>query len=407
MMVGMWWLAWLGCSGSSAPPVPEAADPEPAAKAEPEGPEPVLVMVQAQFLPTNKPGPAKAVFYRKQGRIWTPETLEDPESNVWHKAVFWRDGLLTIGAEKALLKHWTRTDGVFRGQTLYEAEFGGKFDRFRDVEIGDVDADGAEEIVLATHDAGVVAVGDETDGAWSFQQFDKAPDTFVHEVEIGDVDGDGKQEFYVTPSERNRASGASQPGGVYRYDVQPDGTYARTPVVEYTATHAKEILVTDLDGDGTDELYVVKEGVTVVSNSKTTLEEPVTIERYTRDEAGQWSMSPVAELPGESQCRFLVAGDVDHDGDEELVAAAKSTGLWRIEPDGEVSNIATDTGGFEHATHLADLDGDGKLEIYAASEQRGNRLLRRYVWDGEGFRAEVMAPIPDRHITWNLADGSL
>ncbi|MEM6927926.1 MAG: hypothetical protein AAF602_13425, partial [Myxococcota bacterium] len=139
-MMGSGWvvaMAIVGCGGSTAP------TPEP----EPEAPAPVveedssraLFMVQAQFLPTNKPGPAKGVLYRRKGGQWVPEILEDAESNVWHKAVFWRDGILTIGAQRALLKHWTKGTDGWSATTLYEASFGGKFDRFRDVEIGDVD----------------------------------------------------------------------------------------------------------------------------------------------------------------------------------------------------------------------------------------------------------------------------
>ncbi len=402
-------VALLGCGGSTEPkPEPEV---QPEAAEEAQDASRALFMVQAQFLPTNQPGPAKGVLYRQKKGQWVPEILEDPDSNVWHKALFWRDGILTIGAERALLKHWTKGDAGWTAKTLYEASFGGRFDRFRDLEIGDVDGDGADEIVLATHDAGVVAVGDEQeDGTWSFQQFDKEPDTFVHEVEIGDVDGDGKNEFYVTPSERNKASGVSQPGGVFRYDHQPDGTYARRPVVEYTDTHAKEILVTDLDGDGTDELYVAKEGVTVAEGGKPKLKEPVRIEQYVASASGGFDATEVGVIAGESQCRFLVAGDVDHDGENELVAASKSQGLWLAEGAESgfaMSRIADKTGGFEHATHLADLDEDGKLEIYAASEMRTHRLLRRYTFDGDEFRAEVIAPIPERHLTWNLADGTL
>ena len=273
-------------------------------------------MVQAQF-PDGKPGPAKAVIFRKQGSRWVPETVEDPDSNVWHKGLPWRGGLLTIGAQRALLKHWTRSEGKWSAKTLWEASFGGKFDRFRDVEVADLDGDGAEEIAIATHDMGVVAVGDENpDGSWTFQEFDKAPDTFVHEVEVGDVDGDGKVEFYVTPSARNKASGVSQPGGVVRYDHQDDGSYKRTPVVSWSESHAKEILVTDLMGDKHPELYVAKEGHVVKEDGKKVLKQPAQIVRMEPNGRGGYNEVVVAELPGEKQCRFLVAGDVNGDGQE-------------------------------------------------------------------------------------------
>lgn len=402
-----------GCSGEPEVETPEPAPapppaPEPAA---PSGPAPTLIMTQAQF-PGGKPGPAKAVLYRTDGKEWFPEVVEDPDSNVWHKGMPWRDGFLTLGAQKAMLKHWTRgADGTWTAATLWETSFGGKFDRLRDIEIGDVDGDGADEMVIATHDMGVVAVGDEgEDKTWTFQEFDKTPDIFVHEVEIGDVDGDGKLEFYVTPSERNKASGVSQPGGVARYDHQPDGTYKRTQVVHWEESHAKEILVADLDGDGTSELYVAKEGHVVKGEDGTkSLKDPAQIVQMVH-EGGSYTEKVVAALEGEKQCRFLVAGDVDHDGKKDLVAAGMDSGLWFLKGGDEgftPSVILKESGGFEHATHVADLDGDGNLEIYAASEKKDYRLLRRFTWDGAAWKSEVIAPIPDKHITWNLQDAKL
>ena len=400
------------CTGSTSSstttepaPAPVQAEPEPA------GPSPTLIMVQAQF-PGGKPGPAKAVLYHLRDGTWTPEVVEDPASNVWHKGQAWRDGFLTLGAQKALLKHWTRgEDGKFTAKTLWEVAFGGKFDRLRDLEFADLDGDGAEEMAIVTHDMGVVAVGNENeDGSWTFEEYDKTPDTIVHEVEVGDVDGDGKVEFYVTPSARNKASGESQPGGVYRYDHQEDGSYARSEVIRWDESHAKEILVHDVDGDGKPELYVAKEGHVVKEGGDKVLKSPAAIYRMAPGANGVWTETLVAELTGEKQCRFMVGGDVNHDGKVDLVASGMETGLWLIQGSdtGYTSEVFfEDSGGFDHPTHVADLDNDGKLEVYAASEKRDFRLLRRFDFDGEAFKAQVIAPIPSKHITWNLMDGTL
>jgi len=49
-----------------------------------------------------------------------------------------------------------------------------------------------------------------------------------------------------------------------------------------------------------------------------------------------------------------------------------ASGLWLLEhrPDNvfKLRLIDAETGGFEHATHITDLDEDGKLEIYVAAD---------------------------------------
>jgi hypothetical protein len=375
-------------------------------------PAPALLMVQAQFVMDGgkpKPGPAKMTLVRRHGDEWDSEIIEDSDSNVFHKAMAWRDGILTIAGEGALLRHWTKDDnGDWSANTLWEKSWGGKFDRMRDVEIGDLDGDGKDELVIATHDQGVVAVATESDEGWIVAEMDQKPDTFVHEVEIGDVDGDGVKEFYVTPSDRNRASGESQPGGVARYDLK-DGAYVRSTVVHWEASHAKEILVADVDGNGKDELYIVREAHTEKNEQgKVVIVDPVAIVRMDLQDDGTWKEVIAATLE-DKQCRFLFAGDVDHDGQVELVAAAMKSGLWMLEPNEDLTfeNVLIDgkSGGFEHASHAADLDGDGKLEIYVAADNQ--KELRQYLWNGQSFKRSFIDDIPDAHITWNLQDGVL
>jgi hypothetical protein len=405
------------CSGETppppkpAPPPPVAPAPPPAPKVAPPGPLATLIMVQSQSV-NGKPGPAKMTLLRTDGTDWYPEVIEDPDSNVFHKGMPWKDGILTIGAEKAMLKFWQRDGAKWKSTTLFEKSWGGKFDRLRDVEVGDVDNDGQDEIVLVTHDRGVVAVGEQgADATWTWTEMDQKDDTFVHEVEIGDVDGDGKKEFYTTPSARNRASGASQPGGVARYDAR-GGKYVRTDVFAWEESHAKEILVVDTDADGKDELYVAREGHVVKEGDKPVLKSPAAIVRAEPVNGGKkWVEVPVASLENEKQCRFLVPGDVDGDGKIELVAAGMDTGLWLLDDAGagqwKLSQIEADTGGFEHATDVADLNGDGKLEVYAASEKKGTRVLRRYTLVDGAWKKEDVVPIPKLHITWNLQDARL
>jgi hypothetical protein len=174
----------------------------------------------------------------------------------------------------------------------------------------------------------------------------------------------------------------------------------RELVVDLAPRHAKEILVTDLDGDGRDELYVVVEARTESRDGETVVVEPVEIRRTTA--AGGWET--IAVVP-ERMMRFLVPGDLDDDGRHELVAAGMSSGTWWIRPSAagawDVTSIDRSGGGFEHAITIADLDGDGRDELYEADDPSGE--LRRTTWTGERFEREVLARhAPGSRLTWSL-----
>jgi len=208
-----------GCTGAKDD---GPSGPEPQRQAL-EGPaRPALLLTHAWFWTDDEgaphPGPARLDIWRETNGKWSYTRLEDADSNVFHKAMPWNGGILTIGAQKAMLKKWHFADGSWQADTLWQKSWGGRFDRLRDIEIGDVDGDGIDELVIATHDSGVVAVVnvDAEGKVTNVIEMDGKADTFVHEIEIGDIDGDGKLEFFATPSDRNRAD-ASQAGGVVMY----------------------------------------------------------------------------------------------------------------------------------------------------------------------------------------------
>jgi hypothetical protein len=229
-------------------------------------------------------------------------------------------------------------------------------------------------------------------------------DTFVHEIEIGDLDGDGVPEVYATPSEPNRMDGSRQSGTVVRY--VPAAGEGPVVVADLGDRHAKEILVDDVDGDGRDELYVSVEGHIEGKGAQKRLVDPVEILRFDADTPPDAGV--VIGSLKDSLSRFLTSGDVDGDGSRELVAAAFSSGLWLFrpgpEPRGEWRRelIDKDSAGFEHASILADLDGDGVDELYVASDR--HKELRRYVWNGQRLVREVIYTRPDDRpiFTWNV-----
>ncbi len=375
------------------------------------GPYPAIMLGEAWFMREGgkpKPGPARLEIWRKTPDGWQRSRLEDPDSNVFHKAIQYDGGILTIGAEKAMVKKWTHADGKWSSKTLYEKDWGGKFQRMRDIEIGDVDGDGKDEIVIATHDSGVVAVIEPelADGTGKgVTEMDQLADTFVHEIEIGDLEGDGKLEFFATPSERNKAN-QSQPGLVVMYRYQ-GGKYVRTIIEDEPGTHAKEILAADIDQDGKSEFFSVFEAET--DENKKVIR-PVTVRQYTLKGDGTFDKTDIMTID-DRQTRFLVPGDFDGDGRLEIVAAAMKSGLWLMDStDGKTwtkTLIDAKSGGFEHSTYAADLDGNGELELYVASDDQGEVRVYTYDKAAKTWSKEVIGKLDPSTITWNITSATL
>ncbi|HTY16410.1 MAG TPA: VCBS repeat-containing protein [Myxococcota bacterium] len=396
---------------SSSAPAPSAGSAEPQPAAEPPDLPRGLLLALSQFevspegkvLP--KPGPARLEILTRRGGQWQVEVLEDPESNVFHKAMAYDGGILTLGGTAAKLKLWRKRDGHWQAETLWEKDFGGAFSRMRDAEAADLFGDGRPALAVATHDQGVVAtVRPKLGGGWEVQEIDHEKDTFVHEIEIGDLDGDGVPEVYATPSEPNRLDGTAQKGVVTRY--VPRRGEGRTVVADLGDRHAKEILVGDVDGDGRDELYVSVEARTEGSGDQIRIAEPVEIRRY--DAGTDPKGGVVIATLDDRLCRFLTAGDIDGDGKREMVAAGFKSGLWLLRPGPDphqpwtVTSIDRNSSGFEHAAKLADLDGDGRDELYVASDDQGE--VRRYVWRDGHFEKEVIhrRPVAGSAFTFNI-----
>ncbi|MGB8329066.1 MAG: VCBS repeat-containing protein [Polyangiales bacterium] len=373
-----------------------------------------LLLAYSQFQVVNgqataKPGPARLDILTRSDGEWRTETVEDAQSNVFHKAMVLTPrgqapGILTLGGSGAYVKLWRRDKGQWRASTLWHEKFGGKFDRMRDAEVADLYGDGTPAIAVATHDQGVVAILRQQADDWKVQKIDGKRDTFVHEIEIGDLDKDGVLEVYATPSEPNKLDAEAQHGEVVRY--VPKKGQGPTIVADLGTRHAKEIYVGDVDGDGVDELYVAVEALTKGRGAELELVEPVEIRRY--DAGTPPDAKLVIATIADRLCRFLSVGDVDGDGKKEMVAASFSKGLWLLRPgknpksEWGIESIDRDSGGFEHAALLTDLDGDGSDELYVAADMQGE--LRRYVWAGGRAKREVILrrDIPMSRMTWNI-----
>ncbi len=410
------------CGDSQAPPAPACSATPATAPAADAGATPAslpngLLLALSQFeigpdgKPLPKPGAARLEILIRDAGAWSSSVLDDPESNVFHKAMVYaphggRPGILTLGGNAARVKLWHREASGWASQTLWGSDFGGKTSRMRDVEIAALGgAHGASDLAVATHDQGVVeTLVADASGQLVAKEIDREKNTFVHEIEAGDLDGDGVTEVYATPSEPNRLDGTPQAGHVVRY--VPEKGEGRVVVADLGRRHAKEILVDDVDGDGRDELYVSVEAATEGEGAQLRVTTPIEVRRY--DAGTDPAAGIVIAQIQDRLCRFLTVGDIDGDGKKEMVAAAFRSGLWLLRPTSDakqpwtVSSIDRNSSGFEHAALLADLDGNGTAELYVASDDQGE--VRRYVWTGSAFAKETIhrRTVKGSAFVWNL-----
>ena len=364
--------------------------------------ETTFLLSQAQFSRNAEgkpaPGAAKLRIVEMSGEKTKMRILEDEESRVFHKAICTKSAdttsIWTIGATGAHLKEWKLED-LSPIKTHYSGKFGGKWDRLRDIEHlrG---ADGQDLWAIATHDQGHVLVIDKTTGAVTTLHTEKT--TFVHEVEVGDFNGDGLQDFATTPSKPNK-SGKSQPGRVDAYLQAKDGSFKRMKALGAQNRHAKEILATDWNGDGTAELYVVLEGELGPSRK---LVKPVDIVRA-EIQQGEWVETGRVSIPRAKQARVLLAANVDSDATPELVVTTMRSGVWALDSYDAPARLLISgklSSGFEHAAAAVDVDDDGVSELLISSEDQD--ALNQWKLDNGRWTATRLATLGKSEITWSI-----
>jgi hypothetical protein len=222
----------------------------------------------------------------------------------------------------------------------------------------DWDGDGRPEVVCGAWDREgllhVVAAPDR-DGFGEVREAAGGIDN-PHDVLAADVDGDGRPEVLAREKD----------GALLAYDVPDD------PAGEWTTT----TIASELIGDGT----------AVTSLVDGTSPQVVTNRGWFERTDGGWERHPLVpeELAWDDETRVAV-GDLDGDGDAEVVISESEleanarlavlsrpdggprSGAWDVEilVDAEEDRRAM------HSLQVADLDGDGALEIFAAEMENG------------------------------------
>ena len=138
-------LSAAGCGSDEKVPAadPAAAGAAATGRARARDPGQGLVLALAQFKEEggkSVPGAARLEFLAQRGGRWEMSALEDPESNVFHKAMAYKaeagTRLLSLGGTAAIVKLWENAASGPVATPIWRKDFGGKFSRMRDAEVG-------------------------------------------------------------------------------------------------------------------------------------------------------------------------------------------------------------------------------------------------------------------------------
>ncbi|MCA8943446.1 MAG: VCBS repeat-containing protein [Planctomycetes bacterium] len=243
-------------------------------------------------------------------------------------------------------------------------------------DVADLDGDGDLDLL------GTSAV----DGAATIQ-FQQSPRDFSEpitlsgptsptDIDVIDSDGDGDTDILIASDGLD--------GGLWLFVQQPDGTFSGSLVAD--SEPARDLVVADLDGDGDGDVIAVQDGA------------PVRI--YSRMEPNAFARADLEMVDG---AHTVAAADIDGDGDMDIIGAA-SLSAWVLfrESNGNLASAPvtiprTGVVGDFRVARPADIDADGDLDVvltqtFAGSQSSTGVLCLRQA-PQESFEFVEIAPL--------------
>ncbi|MCX6132220.1 MAG: FG-GAP-like repeat-containing protein [Ignavibacteriales bacterium] len=243
--------------------------------------------------------------------------------------------------------------------TVNVSSFAGRVDfptstKPRGFNVADLDGDGKPDVVTCSENAATLSVlrNTSTSGSVAFaSKLDIATGTTPLYLAIGDIDGDGKPDLVVPNYGSNTMS-------VFR-NTGTSGTISFAAKVDYpTSNTPYAVALADFDGDGKLDIGLSNYS-SVTASVFRNLSTPGTI-----------SLAGKVDVQVGSSAEGIAVGDVDGDGKPDLVVVngtSASVGVFRNTTAGGTISFSSRSdfgmGNDPHLISVADIDGDGRLDL--------------------------------------------
>lgn len=288
-------------------------------------------------------------------------------------------------------------------------------DFIRSMALGDLDRDGCDEIVIGTRPDGVTVLLDRASPElhYSAEIIDarqQGAGSNVREVAIGDIGG-GRPDIFTSSALSNTRpkwdrtadiEWDSVPGHIFRHQ-RTGGGWKRTVIEDHGgATHSRLLRVGEIAG----AKRLVSCSVGVHDRERQRIDPEPVLRMHTLGADGAVISETIGVLEKSIMCRSMAIGDIDGDGENELVIGTRSlafgdygkTFLYAYKYD--AANAAwtrtiIDTSeplGFRSLI-LADLDGDGRLAVIASDDGKG--MIKAYRLRNREWHPEVILSRPN------------
>lgn len=239
-----------------------------------------------------------------------------------------------------------------------------------------VDVDGDSDIDLVTANAGLDFVWiNDGHGRFSDESATRLPpyDDISQDIAVGDVDGDGDADLVFGNEDQNR---------LYLNDGAGHFAEALLPL-RTTPEETRDADLADVDGDGDLDLYFAN---VRIFNADRDQQDRLLL----NDGSGRFTDATATHLEPDDELTTSVAFiDYDRDGDLDLIrgrmgdlrARRSDFGLLAFANDGDgrftaaPDVIPSGTGANAFDIEVADVNGDGRFDLFVASRGGPDRLL--------------------------------